>query len=317
MGWVQLDDTDIDAATMVRNIATAAADGDPDQLSSVLSLAKAGHATEALDELVTALAATQPRVVVLDDLHIVRSSAALQVVADLAAALPAGWVIAGVGQWRPRLRLGRLRSEGRLLELGPADLAFGPDETAELLGKLGVDLPAAEVRKIVAHTEGWPAGVYLAGLSIAGHPDPAEAAGEITGSSRYIVAYFLEEVLTRQSAQTVRFLLRTSVLERICGSLCDAVLDTTGSAAWLNEVQGQNLFIIPEDDQGEWYRYHRLFSEMLQSELRRREPGEEARVRRRAAAWYEEREQPDNAIRYALAAGDQLTAGRLITMHTQ
>ena len=100
--------------------------------------------------------------------------------------------------------------------------------------------------------------------------------------------YFLEEVLTRQSAQTVRFLLRTSVLDRICGSLCDAVLDTTGSAAWLNEVQALNLFIIPEDDQGEWYRYHRLFAEMLQSELRRREPGEEARVHRRAAAWYEE-----------------------------
>jgi len=306
MGWVQVDDIDNDPATMVRNIATAAlADGDPDQLSSILSLARAGHASEALDELVTVLAGAEPRVVVLDDLHIVRSSAALQVVADLAAALPAGWVIAGVGQWRPRLRLGRLRSQGRLLELGPADLAFGPDETAELLGKLGVDLPAGEVRKIVAHTEGWPAGVYLAGLSIAGHPDPAEAAGEITGSSRYIVDYFLEEVLTRQSAQTVRFLLRTSVLERICGSLCDAVLDTTGSAAWLNEVQGLNLFIIPEDDQGEWYRYHRLFAEMLQSELRRREPGEEARVQRRAAAWYEEREQPDDAIRYALAAGDQ------------
>src|SRR6185312_3496762 len=100
------------------------------------------------------------------------------------------------------------------------------------------------------------------------------------GRGRYIVDYFLEEVLTRQSAQTVRFLLRTSVLERICGSLCDAVLDTTGSAAWLNEVQGLNLFIIPEDDQGEWYRYHRLFAEMLQSELRRREPGEEARVQR-------------------------------------
>ena len=318
MGWVQVDDIDNDPATMVRNIATAAlADGDPDQLSSILSLARAGHASEALDELVTVLAGAEPRVVVLDDLHIVRSSAALQVVADLAAALPAGWVIAGVGQWRPRLRLGRLRSQGQLLELGPADLAFGPDETAELLGKLGVDLPAGEVRKIVAHTEGWPAGVYLAGLSIAGHPDPAEAAGEITGSSRYIVDYFLDEVLTRQSAQTVRFLLRTSVLERICGSLCDAVLDTTGSAAWLNEVQGLNLFIIPEDDQGEWYRYHRLFAEMLQSELRRREPGEEARVRRRAAAWYEEREQPDNAIRYAMAAGDELTAARLITTYAQ
>ncbi|HEY7104446.1 MAG TPA: LuxR C-terminal-related transcriptional regulator [Mycobacteriales bacterium] len=318
IGWVQLDDTDNDPATMVRNIATAAlADGDPDQLSSVLALAKSSHTTEALDEFVTVLAATQPRVVVLDDLHTIRSSAALQVVADLAAALPAGWVIAGAGQWQPRVRLGRLRSQGRLLEFGPADLAFGSDETADLLRKLGIDLPAPEIRKIVAHTEGWPAGVYLAGLSIAGQPDPIEAAGEITGSSRYIVDYFLDEVLTRQSAQTARFLLRTSVLDRICGSLCDAVLDTTGTAAWLNEIQALNLFIIPEDDQGEWYRYHRLFAEMLQSELRRREPGEESRVRRRAAAWYEERGQPDQAVRYSMAAGDQRTAARLITTYTQ
>jgi len=129
--------------------------------------------------------------------------------------------------------------------------------------------------------------------------------------------YFLEEVLTRQSAETARFLLRTSVLDRICGSLCDAVLDTTGSAAWLNELHALNLFIIPEDDQGEWYRYHRLFAEMLQSELQRREPGEGARVRRRAAAWYEEDGQPDQAVRYAMAAGDQRTAARLITAHAQ
>jgi LuxR family maltose regulon positive regulatory protein len=317
-GWVQLDDTDDDPATMVADIAAAAwTDRDSDELSPVLALAKARRPTEAVDELATLLAAAEPGVVVLDNLHTIRRSAALEVVADLAAVLPPGWVIAAAGQWRPRIRLGRLRSQGRLLEFGPADLAFGSDETADLLRKLGIDLPAPEVRKIVAHTEGWPAGVYLAGLSIAGQPDPIEAAGEITGSSRYIADYFLDEVLTRQSAQTARFLLRTSVLDHICGSLCDAVLDTTGSAAWLNEIQALNLFMIPEDDQGEWYRYHRLFAEMLQSELRRREPGEEIRVRGRAAAWYEEHGDPDQAVRYALAADDQRTAARLIAVHAQ
>jgi LuxR family transcriptional regulator, maltose regulon positive regulatory protein len=317
IGWVQLDDNDNDPTTMVHDIAAALIDGNPDQLSSVLALAKAGDPTEAVDELAIALTETEPRVLVLDDLHTIRRSAALQVVADLAAALPAGWVIAAASQWRPRIRLARLRSQGRLLEFGPADLAFGSDEAADLLRKLGVDLPAPEIRKIVAHTEGWPAGIYLTGLSIADQLDPVEAAGEITGSSRYVVDYFLDEVLTRQSAQTVRFLLRTSVLDRISGSLCDAVLDTTGSAAWLNEIQALNLFIIPEDDQGEWYRYHRLFAEVLQSELRRREPGEEARVRRRAAAWYEEHGQPEPAVRYAMAAGDQVTAARLIVTFTQ
>jgi LuxR family maltose regulon positive regulatory protein len=318
LGWVKLDETDNDPATMVTDIAAAAcADRDPDELSSVLALAAAGRPAEAVGELATVLAAAEPGVLVLDDLHTIRRSAALKVVADLAAALPAGWVIAAASQWPPRMRLGRLRSQGRLLEFGPADFAFGSDETADLLRKLGVDLSAAEIRKIVAHTEGWPAGVYLAGLSIAAQPEPIEAAGEIAGSSRYIMDYFLEEVLTRHSAQTARFLLRTSVLDRICGSLCDAVLDTTGSAAWLNELQALNLFIIPEDDQGEWYRYHRLFAEMLQSELHRREPGEGPRVRRRAAAWYEEHGQPDQAVRYAMAAGDQRTAARLITANAQ
>ena len=318
LGWVKLDETDNDPATMVTDIAAAAcADRDPDELSSVLALAAAGRPAEAVGELATVLAAAEPGVLVLDDLHTIRRSAALKVVADLAAALPAGWVIAAASQWPPRMRLGRLRSQGRLLEFGPADFAFGSDETADLLRKLGVDLSAAEIRKIVAHTEGWPAGVYLAGLSIAAQPEPIEAAGEIAGSSRYIMDYFLEEVLTRQSAETARFLLRTSVLDRICGSLCDAVLDTTGSAAWLNELQALNLFIIPEDDQGEWYRYHRLFAEMLRSELHRREPGEGSRVRRRAAAWYEEHGQPDQAVRYAMAAGDQRTAARLITAHAQ
>ena len=317
LGWVKLDETDNDPATMVTDIAAAAcADRDPDELSSVLALAAAGRPAEAVGELATVLAAAEPGVLVLDDLHSIRRCAALKVVADLAAALPAGWVIAAASQWPPRMRLGRLRSQGRLLEFGPADFAFGSDETADLLRKLGVDLSAPEIRKIVAHTEGWPAGVYLAGLSIAAQPEPIEA-GEIAGSNRYMVDYFLDEVLTRQSAETARFLLRTSVLDRICGSLCDAVLDTTGSAAWLNELQALNLFIIPEDDQGEWYRYHRLFAEMLQSELHRREPGEGPRVRRRAAAWYEEHGQPDQAVRYAMAAGDQRTAARLRTANAQ
>jgi LuxR family maltose regulon positive regulatory protein len=107
------------------------------------------------------------------------------------------------------------------------------------------------------------------------------------------------------------------VLDRISGSLCDAVLETTGSAAWLDEIQALDLFIVPEDDQGEWFRYHRLFAEMLQSELRRREPGEEFRIRRRAAAWYEEHGQPDQAVRYAMAGDDQPTAARLITAYAQ
>jgi LuxR family maltose regulon positive regulatory protein len=317
-GWVQLDDSDNDPAILLADIAAAAlGDRCDGELSPVLAGVKEGRTAEAAGELARLLGTAEAGVLVLDDLHVLRRSASLQVVVVLAAALPPDWLLATASQRRPRMDTGRLRSHGQLVEFGPVDLAFDAKEAGDLLGRLGISLTDAEVRRIVAHTEGWPAGVYLAGLSLVGRPDPAQAAAQITGSSRYIVDYFLEEVLTRQSVPTVRFLLRTSVLDRMCGSLCDAVLDSTGSAAWLTEIQALNLFIVPEDDEGKWYRYHRLFAEMLQFELRRREPDEEYRVRRRASTWYEDQGRPDEAIRYALAGRDQAGAGRMIAAYAQ
>jgi LuxR family maltose regulon positive regulatory protein len=283
----------------------------------VLDATRSGRTKEAATELAGLLGATEPAVLVLDDLQVIRRSAALQVIVALTSALPPGWVIAAASQWRPRMRVGRLRSQGRLVEFGQADLAFDPSEAGDLLRSFEVNLADVDVRRVVVSTEGWPVGVYLAGLSMTDRADPAAAVAEITGDSQYIADYFLDEVLGRQSVQTVRFLLRTSVLDRLCGSLCDAVLDTTGSAAWLTEIDALNLFIVAEDDQGEWYRYHRLFAETLRSELRRREPGEEFRIRRRAADWFEQNGRPDEAIRYALASHDQSEAGRLITAHAQ
>ena len=315
-GWLQLDDTDNDPATMVRHIA-AVADLAADALSPVLARLRKGSVTEAAAELAELLGAGAPEVLVLDDLHTIRRSAALQVVVTLSGALPPGWVIAAASQRRPRMRFGRLRSQGRLVEFGQADLAFDPDETSDLMRRFDVNPADPDVRKMLAPAEGWPAGVYLSGLSIAGRGDPAAAAPEISGDNQYIEDYFLNEVLARQSAQTVRFLLRTSVLDRLCGSLCDAVLHTTGSTAWLTEIAALNLFVVAEDDRGEWYRYHRLFAETLRSELRRREPDEEFRVRRRAGDWFEQHGRPEEAVRYALAGQDQAHAGRLITAHAQ
>ncbi|MFL6129429.1 MAG: LuxR C-terminal-related transcriptional regulator [Mycobacteriales bacterium] len=318
-GWIQLDEADNDPMTLVRDIASAAADahGSGHQLPPALAAIEDADAGRAVPELMEFLRAMdEPALLVLDDLDRIRRSAALDVVVSVAANLPAGWQVAAASQRRSRLRIGRLRSQGRLVEFGPKDLAFSADEARELLGGLG-DLPDQAVQAILAHTEGWPAGVYLAALSMAARPDPAAAAGEIAGDSRYIVDYFREEILTRASADTVRFLLRTSMLDRFCGSLCDAVLDTTGSAAWLREIEALNLFIVPQDNQGEWYRYHRLFAEMLRSELRRREPGEEFRIRRRASAWYETQGSPEEAIRYAIGARDDARAARLITAHTR
>ena len=182
---------------------------------------------------------------------------------------------------------------------------------------MGTRLPRDAVAALVRRTEGWPAGVYLAGLSVRGTVDEVTAAAAIAGTDKFIVDYFREEVLTRESAETVRFLLRTAVLEEMSGPLCDAVLGHSGSATWLAEIERRNLFLVPQDHDGRWYRYHRLFGEMLLSELRQREPGEEQRIHRRAAAWHEEHGPPDRAIAHALAGRDTPMAARLVAAYGQ
>ncbi len=157
---------------------------------------------------------------------------------------------------------------------------------------------------------GLAGGVYLAALAIRAGPDAAGAAGGIAGDDPFIVDYFRDELLARESPDTVRFLLRTAVLGQMCGSLCDHVLGGSGSAGRLADAARRNLFVVPLDRRGEWYRYHRLLAEMLLSELRRREPGEELRVHRRAAAWYEERGLPEQAIAHAIAGRDTLDRGQ-------
>jgi LuxR family transcriptional regulator, maltose regulon positive regulatory protein len=167
------------------------------------------------------------------------------------------------------------------------------------------------------HTEGWPAGVYLTALAIRGRADPVEAAAEIGGTDSFIADYFWEEALAREPPEVVRFLLQTAVLEQLSGALCDAVLDTTGSAARLADLAARNLFVVPDGGDGQWYRYHRLFAEMLVAELRRREPAEEIRLHRRAAAWYEANGQIERAVAYALAGHDVAASARLVTMYGQ
>jgi LuxR family maltose regulon positive regulatory protein len=321
VGWIQLDEADNDPTTLVGDIASAVAEAQGavhEYGPALAAIADAGNGG-AVPQLIAFLRTMErPALLVLDDLDRIEHSVALDVVVSVATHLPAGWQVAVASQRRhPLLRVGRLRSQGRVVEFGLNDLAFSAAEAREVLRGLGLTLPDPAVQAIVAHTEGWPAGVCLAALSIAGRPDPEAAAGELTGDSRYIVDYFRDEVLTRESATAVRFLLRTSVLDRFCGSLCDAVLDTTGSAARLHEIAALNLFMVPEDSEGEWYRYHRLFGEMLQSELRRREPGDESQIRRRASVWYEAQEAPEQAIVYAIAARDDARAARLITAYTQ
>ena len=229
-------------------------------------------------------------------------------------AAPTGLHVAIAARTRPTLGLAQLRAEGRCAEFGPQDLGFSQEESRQVLAAAGQRLEPETVQAVVRRTEGWPAGVYLTAMiaredagSLAGG-----SAGTIAGDDFYIADYFRDELLARESPDNVRFLLRTSVLDQMSGPLCDAVLGRTGSAARLADAERRNLFVVPLDRTGGWYRYHRLFGEMLLSELRRREPGEELALHRRAAAWYERQGRAEPAITHALAGQDRIAAARLI-----
>lgn len=256
-----------------------------------------------------------PVTIVLDDLHLLRTRAGLDLVVALARGLPSGSRILAMCDRQPRLRLGRLRCEQGCLEIGPVDLAFSEDEAAELVGHAGLDLNGQAVRELVRRTEGWVTGLQLAARVLRARPDPASGLAEIDGSHGPIADFFRSEVLAHVSVETVRFLMRTAVLDRMCASLCDAVLNMSGSAVWLEEVSALGLFVAPDDERGTWFRYHRLFQETLRAELRRREPGEDLHILREAARWYDDHGAHEQAITHAVAGQDRFLTARLIVTH--
>ena len=221
---------------------------------------------------------------VLDDLHAVANPSCLDVLAELFEYVPAGSQIAIASREEPALPLARWRAQGLVHEIGVADLRLDEHEAGLLLAAAGVELDASELSELTERTEGWPAGLYLAALSMqAGAPSSASAAG-FTGDDRFVSDYFRLELLSRLPAAEAQFLKHTSVLDRMCGGLCDAVLETTRSAHTLETLERTNCFVVPLDRRGEWYRYHHLFGELLRNELERSEPERRARAQR-VARW--------------------------------
>jgi LuxR family transcriptional regulator, maltose regulon positive regulatory protein len=316
--WVTVDEADGDPVRLAGHVALALHRIEPldPAVFRALAVGDGSRHLTALAYLLTSLRQwDRPGVLVLDDVHELRTVEAMNFIRALAAGLPAGFHLA-VGS-RLMLGFGRLRSEGRSVEFGAEHLAFTREEARAILVRAGVASSHDTVGTLVRRTEGWPAGVYLAALAIRTAPDTVLAASRLTGDDPYIVDYFRDELLARESPETVRFLMRTAPLDQMSGALCDHVLGRGGSASQLAKAARRNLFVVPLDRRGEWYRYHHLVAEMLLSELRRREPGEESRVHRRAAGWYEEQGQPEKAIGHALAGEDTLAAARLINQHAQ
>ena len=212
---------------------------------------------------------------------------------------------------QPPLRIARLRAEGKITEIGPGDLALTCDEASSLLRNADLALAGEDVAELHERTEGWPAGLYLAALYLREGGSFASAAFSFGGADRLVSDYLESEFLCRISRRQRAFLTRTAVLERMCGPLCDAVLELGGSAAVLADLAGANLLLVPLDRRGEWYRYHHLFRDMLLAELGRLEPGLMPVLRRRAAGWYERNGSPEEALEYSMAAGDVDGAARL------
>src|SRR5215468_4319353 len=209
-----------------------------------------------------------------------------------------------------QLGLHRLRLEGELSEIRGPDLRFTVAEAEELFDAAGVQLPDPAL--LVERTEGWAAGLRLAALSLAGHPDPGRFAEEFSGTERTVAEYLLAEVLDRQPEPVRRLMLRTSVLERVNGELADLLTGDSGGEAVLQDLEAANAFVVSLGAQRSWFRYHHLFADLLQLELRRTAPGEVTALHRAAAGWFAEHGYPVDAVRHAQAARDWGLAARLL-----
>ena len=221
-----------------------------------------------------------------------------------------GWC-SPAGPSRP-LRIARLRAEGKVLEVGPGDLSLTREEVFSLLRNVDLTLGEDDVAELYRRTEGWPAGLYLAALYLKEGGPFGSAAVSFGGDDRLVSEYLESEFLARISRRHRTFLTRTAVLKRMCGPLCDAVLDMSGSTSALADLERSNLLLVPLDGRGDWYRYHHLFRDVLLAELHRQEPGLVPVLQRRAAQWYERNREPEVALEYWMKAGEVDSAARLV-----
>jgi LuxR family transcriptional regulator, maltose regulon positive regulatory protein len=253
-----------------------------------------------------------PLWLVVDDVHEVGPEA-LRQLELLIMRTPPGLRFVLATRHDVRLGLHRLRLEGGLAEIRELDLRFTVAEAEELFDGAGVHLPG--LRLLVERTEGWAAGLRLAALWLAGHPDPERLAAEFSGTERTVAEYLLAEVLDRQNEQVRRLLLRTSILDRVNGELADLLTGSSGGERVLQDLEAANAFVVAVDAGRSWFRYHHLFADLLQLELRRAEPGEVTGLHRAAAGWLAGHGYPVEAVRHAQAARDWRLAARLLADH--
>ncbi len=315
--WLSLDDGDNDLTRfllhLVAALQTIAADVGEGAMEALRS--SPSPPTEAiLSALVNDVTNLPENVVlVLDDYHLIDAEPVDHAVTFLLEHLPPQLHLVIVTREDPQLPLSRLRGRGNLTELRAADLRFTSAEAAQFLNQImGLSLSAADIAALEDRTEGWIAGLQLAALSLQGHDDVSSFIRAFAGDHRYIVDYLVDEVLHRQSEDIRSFLLQTSILDRLIGPLCDAVTGQEGGTARLEALERGNFFVIPLDDQRQWYRYHHLFADMLHAHLKAEQPDRVPTLHQQASEWYERYGFAAEAISHALAAEDVERAAALI-----
>ncbi|MGH2350655.1 MAG: LuxR C-terminal-related transcriptional regulator [Chloroflexota bacterium] len=321
--WLSLDRNDNQAASFWTYLITALQRAQPGVGADALSLLQSPQPPPIETVLATLLnelsAISNEVVLVLDDYHVVEGRDVQEGIAFLLDHLPPRVHLVIATRADPALPLARLRSRGELVEVRAADLRFTPDEAAAYLnGVMGLDLAARDVAALEGRTEGWIAALQLAALSVRGRDDVAGFIAAFAGDDRYLVDYLVEEVLQRQPERVRRFLLQTSILDRLTGPLCDAVTGQDsgqdGGKAMLEALERGNLFVVPLDDRRRWYRYHHLFADMLRAHLADEQPDQVPELHRWASAWYERNGEASEAIRHALAGEDFAKAAELVEL---
>ena len=310
--WLSLDEEDSDPTRFLAYLVAA--------LRSVAAnIGEGVSGVPPTESILTALlneiaAIPQPFIIVLDDYHLIDAKPVEDALAFLLEHLPPRMHLVIATREDPRLPLARLRARGQMAELRAADLRFTPAETTEFLNRMmGLGLAADDIAALETRTEGWIAGLQLAAISMRGHEDASGFIRSFSGSHGFVLDYLVEEVLDQQPENVQTFLLRTSILERLCGPLCDAVLPGSSASgqATLEYLEHANLFIVSLDNERRWYRYHHLFAELLR-QRQQRKAASTAELHSLASQWYEDNGLEIDAFHHAAAANDIERAERLI-----
>ncbi|HEY5358158.1 MAG TPA: LuxR C-terminal-related transcriptional regulator [Streptosporangiaceae bacterium] len=308
--WVSVDAADNDPGRLWWHVICALRQACPqlgmENLTAAIRTPAPDFAGTLLPLLINELAAmAEPVVIVLDDYHVIEDRDCHDQVAFLLLHLPEAVQLTLITRVDPPLPLARLRAAGDMAEIGVRELRFSATQAAALVADVaGLELSEADLDSLTEQTEGWPAGIYLAALSLRTHASPSDFIRQFTGESRFVGDFLAEEVLRGQPAEVRQFLARTSILSRLQASLVDSVLESANAAEVMSLLERENLFVVPLDDSRQWFRYHHLFAQVLRGELDRTEPEIIHALHERASAWHARSGSADEAVHHAYAAGD-------------